>query len=542
MTLTTGGEVHLGARRIEGSPKEADHTEPKELILDGQQRITSLYQACFRYEPVEIGTTRKKAPRKEKFWFYIDMKAALDGTDREEAIIAVPESKIETRNFGREIVRDLSSDEQEYKLCMFPVGKVFAYEEWGREFRSYWNYSKDKVNFLDDFQRKALEKFNHYHVPVIGLPDDTKREAVCLIFEKVNTKGEVLTVFELLTASYAVEGFKLREDWELRSKGENGLKKTPYGALLARLEPDDFLQVVSLLATGSARKKNLLRNLTLPLYKEYADRAEEGLKAAAKFLKESHMYAARSVPHRSQIPPLAAILAKLGAEAEKSAVKAKVALWYWCGVFGRFYSKSTQSQAEKDYAEVCPWAQDMERQTKVPETVNDSVILADTVLSTKSMRSPIFRGVTALLMRAGEVTDWWTGESYKLQVDFREKIDIHHIFPEKWCKDNGIPEDTYDTIGNKTPLSKRTNIRLGGKAPSYYLQTLEKNGVVSPEVLDEYVTSHQIDPELLRKDDFAAFFETRRRRLIELIEDATGKKADRAKDGQAETDIEDEEY
>lgn len=48
MTLQSGGEVRFKPRLIEGAPAENASVEPEALLLDGQQRITSLYQTTMR--------------------------------------------------------------------------------------------------------------------------------------------------------------------------------------------------------------------------------------------------------------------------------------------------------------------------------------------------------------------------------------------------------------------------------------------------------------------------------------------------------------
>ena len=55
------------------------------------------------------------------------------------------------------------------------------------------------------FRTQVLKKFRNYDLPIIELKRTNKKEAVCLVFEKVNTGGEPLTVFELMTATYAAE-------------------------------------------------------------------------------------------------------------------------------------------------------------------------------------------------------------------------------------------------------------------------------------------------------------------------------------------------
>jgi hypothetical protein len=108
-------------------------------------------------------------------------------------------------------------------------------------------------------------------------------------------------------------------------------------------------------------------------------------------------------------------------------------------------------------------------------------------------------------------------------------VDIHHIFPQDWCKKHGIKPNVFDSIINKTPLSYRTNRIIGGVAPSEYLAKLEKGNETTPSIdrarLDAYLTSHLIDPSLLRSDSFDTFMVERQKRLLALIEQATGKAA-----------------
>jgi hypothetical protein len=108
-------------------------------------------------------------------------------------------------------------------------------------------------------------------------------------------------------------------------------------------------------------------------------------------------------------------------------------------------------------------------------------------------------------------------------------VDIHHIFPKDWCKKQGIKQDVYDSIINKTPLSFRTNRIIGGVAPSEYLGKLEKGDKQTPAIdcerLNSFLRSHLIDPNDLRSDNFDSFMVARQEQLLILIEQATGKPA-----------------
>jgi hypothetical protein len=85
---------------------------------------------------------------------------------------------------------------------MHPVARVFNCYKWQRGFD---NHSKGDSNegVRDEFRafkRQVLENFKYYRVPVIALDRSTSKEAVCVVFEKVNTGGKPLDAFELVTA------------------------------------------------------------------------------------------------------------------------------------------------------------------------------------------------------------------------------------------------------------------------------------------------------------------------------------------------------
>jgi hypothetical protein len=75
--------------------------------------------------------------------------------------------------------------------------------------------------------------------------------------------------------------------------------------------------------------------------------------------------------------------------------------------------------------------------------------------------SAAYKGVNALLMKEG-AEDFRSGQKFDHTVFFGENVDIHHIFPQDWCKTNGIKPDVFDSIINKTPLSYRTNRIIEG--------------------------------------------------------------------------------
>jgi len=190
MSLDTGGPVEFKPRPVEGAPEAAQQAKPKSLLLDGQQRMTSLYQVALRGKVVETITPKRKKVRR---WFYIDIRKALDeALDREEAITGVPEDKVERTDFGRKVTLDLATPEKEYAALMYPLSKVLDWDKWQDGFDEYWPGDQNKATRSEfrTFKNRILETFKYYRVPVIALDSSTSKEAVCTVFEKVNTGGQ----------------------------------------------------------------------------------------------------------------------------------------------------------------------------------------------------------------------------------------------------------------------------------------------------------------------------------------------------------------
>ena len=550
MTLDTGGPVNFKPRPVEGAPNEAKQVDLQSLLLDGQQRMTSLYQVTLRGKVVATVTPKKK---KVKRWFYIDISKALDPTiDREEAIIGVPEDRCVRADFGREVVLDLSSAEHEYVALMYPVSQVFDWDRWQDGFDQHWRGDQHEAirEEFRAFKRQVLENFKYYRVPVIALDRSTSKEAVCVVFEKVNTGGKPLDAFELVTAMYAASGHELRKDWY----GDDGTKGRhrrlaealrPAGAetgILAGVANTDFLQAISLFSTRDRRRsaeaagkqgkelpavsgnRQALLNLPLEEYKRFEVRVERGFFQAAKFLHMLQIYRIFDLPYQSQIVPLAAILADIGDAWEHEANRAKLIRWYWNGVFGELYGSAVETRIARDFMEVPLWLSGGPE----PSTVSETMFRADRLKTMRMRLSAAYKGVNALLMKEG-AQDFRSGQKFDHTVFFGENVDVHHIFPRDWCKKHGIKPSVYDSIINKTPLSYRTNRIIGGVAPSLYLAKLEAGDAKTPSIdrdrLDGYLASHLINPSLLRADGFDDFMADRQKQLLGLIERATGKAA-----------------
>ncbi len=529
MLLETGNEnVRFKTKPVEGV-KLDNEVKPDLLILDGQQRITSLYQTIVTNEAV---TTRNEKNYAIKRWYYIDMEKAMnENYDLEEAIISINEKKQITEDFGRHIVLDLSKKEFEFENLMYPVCMIDDYQTWRLEFNEYWQHDREKTKFWDAFERRVITSFNNYMLPVIIMKKENPKEAVCQVFEKVNTGGVSLTVFELLTATFAADEFDLKTDWRKIKEQFNPYK------VLSRVSNTDVIQAVTLLATYnnkldrarqnipdeelpavSCKRKDML-NLSLEDYQKYRDPIVQGFIKASKILVENHIYTARDLPYNTQLIPMSAILAVLGDKIDNLGCKKKLMQWFWCGVFGELYGSANETRYALDLPQVVNW---IENNGSIPKTIYDANFSPSRLHTLRTRNSAAYKGIYALLMD-DETKDWLSATKIDFSTYFSESIDIHHIFPVAWCVKNGISKDDYNCIVNKTPLSARTNRIIGGDAPSKYLVRLQKQAGVSEKEFQDILKSHVLSPEFLYADDFVSFFNDRKEKILQRIEKSMNK-------------------
>lgn len=521
MFLEAGG-VPFKPRLFEGvalhpAPK------PKTLVLDGQQRLTSMYLSLRSGLPVKTRTEKGADIHRV---YFLDMFKCLDpNEDREEAVISVPDTLQVTSDFGRKVDLDLSTPELQYQQRMFPVSLMFDTEgfmKWETGFTAHHSYSPNAMKFIQTFRNDIWLRFQQFKVPAIELSQDTPREAVCQVFEKVNTGGVTLTVFELMTATFAANEFNLREDWDAREQ-----RLTAKHDVLTAVDGTGFLTAVTLLASYerhlatksavSCKRADVLR-LELADFKKLESRIEAGFKKAAELLAEEKIFDARSLPYATQMIPLAAICAYLADIISQHGVKQKLLRWYWCGVFGELYGGANETRFGMDLPEVVHWVDGGSE----PRTVRDSSFAPIRLLSLQSRLAAAYKGLAALLMKHGGM-DFISGTPIDLNTYFNNAIDIHHIFPRVWCENSNLPREKWNSVVNKAPLAAGTNRFISGDAPSIYLSRIQKSKQVSEAHLDEFLGSHLIPVNELQCDDFDSFIRLRASSLLGLIENATGK-------------------
>jgi hypothetical protein len=266
-------------------------------------------------------------------------------------------------------------------------------------------------------------------------------------------------------------------------------------------------------------KRGDILEITLKDYKAYSNNVMDGLIEASKFLHKHFIFSPKFLPYGAQLIPLSVMFSILGKDAHSHQAQEKIAQWFWCGIFGELYGGTTETRFAFDVPEVINW---IRGGANLPRTVADAQFMKDRLWTLRSRQSAAYKGLYALLLADG-AKDWFSGSTISAITYFDDSIDVHHIFPQDWCKKNGKRRRKYNSILNKTPLSARTNRIIGGKAPSIYIEQLAKKAEVSEKTILSSIETHRVSISDLQKDDFESHLESRAVALLEQIKGAMGK-------------------
>ncbi len=511
----------FGDRLFEGVDPATAKEPTQFLILDGQQRLTSLYYALYAPTNVSLKGTR------QPYRFYLLLDALPDGDDpiSEDAIFS---ERADAKKYSRA--------EEQYARHIIPLTRlterelpqwIYGYQLWAATQEGAAKESLESVLERGNQWLQRLRYFLDHRVPVVQLPavtDAKGLEQVATIFEKINSTGQSLSVFDLLTARLYPQNINLRHLWE------SALEEHEY---LGRFVGDDkkesyavyALRALALYRGQDARAKRLINlsgdgfehdwRVVVSQMNEAAKRIASASDAGFGAFKKSW------VPYTTMISPLAMLL-WLAKEAGSPDAYMKVQRWYWAAVFTERYAGSVETKMMQDYKEVAGW---MRGEEVLPDAIRQAQNLyrdissgSRRVLETSKMGNSIFRG-TLCLLALRNAKDFFLGDT----IAFHD-LDVHHIFPVAFLKQQlGVRDaKAINSLANQTLIASETNRAISNKAPSAYIEDLERKfGDDLPRLFE----AHFIDEEALeamRRDDYEAFLAARSRTIAREIQRRIG--------------------
>lgn len=513
--------------------KPSGIVKPQHIVLDGQQRLTALYFAFFGPDVDYPGRTKSC-----QFFLRVDK---LIEEDYDNAFFYEWKT--------RKISKLLAEPELQFKQKIMPLSIVgrdhYGFIDWTRAYEEYWiTCGLDKSKVRKEAQRlqdTLRELINDYYLSYIELDRDISISKVCDIFTKLNSRGVLLNIFDLLNAILRPHGIQLKEMW--RSTFDDlefadSEKMKIYVLMVMSILKQGYCSGKYLYFLVPGAKKTIrskdygMQNEEIVLVSEADEfrnlwtEAVEAIRQSIQALSNPRDFGVinpKFLPYQSMIPVFSAIrrYVKKVDLPNRPSVEHKIKRWYWASIFTQNYSSSVESQSTRDFYNLIEWFRNDEATPeKVAQFESDmnSIDLKGEVRQGTAIYNAVF---TILILN--EARDW---KSFSLPE--YESLDDHHIVPYSWGKN--VVGNHINSILNKTPLSQETNRQvINDEMPSLYLKSMfDMHGEQAVyELLSSHLISKKAVSILLRenfgRDDYYEFIDERRRTILDAIQKLTTK-------------------
>lgn len=477
------------------------------LILDGQQRITSLYRGLTGADPVwfvakPLDDWAAGAP-------LVEALAEFSGKQEKNAL------SINLTDVWKMVQGEIRREKEKEELLRSSdllADAELSDQEWSIVFEQYLSVTEQLQDVI-----KADKLLSYYIL-------DTSVTQFALFFERSNSKGITLSFIDILAA-------KLYAGFNLRSHVEAFEDDHPTIALNREMV---VRMVAYITSDGTEVKKGyILEDLTHEHFTNFWGRATQLYAETVTYLLDNKwLTRQREVPYEGMLLPIMVFLDQLPQRKFSQATAEQIALvrfWWWSSIFSERYAAKTNETTIED-------ARLLKAVARGEKTIDkgfarrfvSQVQGGDDVMDIRSTTSALFKGVMGLLhSEADGLRDWKNGTV----VSSSERVDNHHIFPRRFMEqDYAGPEDDKTLVGsvaNRARIPKITNIKIGKKPPSEYLTEI---GNDFPD-LGGALETHLIGTELVDgayDGDFFAFLADRAQRIFEIIKRETGDAAETA--------------
>src|ERR1039458_888480 len=484
-----GGSTVFLPRSVEGAPALDGH-EPATLVLDGQQRLSSLFQAFYG-----VGSHR----------FFVDVGTLMQGADVETAVKVYSTAK----------ARQWSTPAGQARSLMFPLARIQQFAGWRDEIveaRDDLDPDEGKAlrGYLNLIESAIIEPIRRYQFPTTTLSESTPTEAVCTIFETLNRTGIKLSVFELISARAFAQGERLRERWS------DTLERNPVLEDFG-IDPYYILQAIALRA-GLVPRRGVVAAMEVSTIVQHWDAAVSGMANGLTMIRdECGVLMPKWLPYAPMLPTLAAAWQSVqeAQGAASGARRLKLQRWFWCATFAGDYDNAPNSRADADMPLLRNWLRGGDQ----PPVVRDFEFDPSQWAIVTIRQRALYRATMALLLRHRPL-DFHEAVPLTRTVIDSTAVDDHHVFPKGYLSDVGLG-NRIDSVLNHTLIDRETNIRIQKKAPSVYLTEIADE---LPNELPRILNSHGLPDDKegpLWRNNFDGFLEWRLQYLAQELEKVT---------------------
>jgi hypothetical protein len=422
-------------------------------VLDGQQRITSLYASI-----------KEAVINNKKYLIYFDLD-------------------------NKQFVAEKDDDDESRFISL---AKILDFEN-----------HLDIFNRLPDSRKQAFQEvwnaFTGYEYSIIRVKNQPI-EVVCDIFERINTRGKKLSVVDLMVAKTYGEDFDLRK--ELNEFAEK----------LAEFEIPEvtILQSIATHVFQQCRRKDILQMKKEDLKNTWAD-SLKSIELSIDLLKNSFgVKISRILPYPAMIVPVSYFFLKNDFNEPDNTQIRQMAQWFWKVGLSNRYDSAVESKIAEDIKEINKIIDG--ESAKFDYQINFEI---DRILSQKySLRNAFC--LTILCLYASKNPKRFDNNSaVDLSKNFSKynSREMHHVFPRKYLKKINNPSiEKVDSVANICFIPSSLNKDILDKAPSEYFKIFSTSNPNIKDALQGHLIGY-LDNFGIKNNDFNTFL-TKRAELI----------------------------
>lgn len=444
-----------------------DPEYPIDYVLDGQQRITSIF-GIFQNS---LSAGNGENTNWTNLFFEINSEES------------VPFQYLE--DF-------MNYDDTKF----FPLKYVFDAPKYRQVTRNLDESLAQKIDEL-------VERFTQARIPVERFENE-ERKYVATVFERINRQGVELDTFQLLSVWNWSEDFDLQEKFR-----EVAEELEPFG--FKEVGSDLLLKCCSAVAMNSANPEDFME-LPGSTVREKFDAIRTGIFRAIDFLKdELNVFCLKLLPMENILPVLASFFASpqkqpppIPDEQYKTIKK-----WFWRSCFSQRYARGGAKSTAVDLAEV------QNLKAGKPHKLGDFDISLDTSFFLKNSfrMSTVATNTFILLLAQGKPLNFIQGTNISLQdvLSQGNRKEFHHIFPKAYLESlEKYKDEQINCLANFSLLARTDNNKIRNLSPSKYRTEMP----AAEQNFEDIIVTH-FCPVNAFTDDYDSFLVSRSELLLQ---------------------------
>lgn len=511
---------------------EKIHDEPKELVIDGQQRLTALVAAMY-------GVVVKDKNFADK-----EIKISFNPLTREFAVWT-PAYERDTEWISR--ISDVFLAKEQNTIITLRRKFIKDANE-GRAKKNLPELSEEEEITVEN-NINALLNLSDFSLPTLEIQYNADEEAVADIFVRVNSGGQKLTENNFIQTLISVyENETSDKINEFSEKSRISADNTSYNTLLA-IEPSHLIRMAVGVGFRRARLryaymllrgKNLKtgkfsaeeRQANLDKFKDALDKVMNlnnwhgfiNIVAEAGYISNKLIASSNAVVFSYVLY----LIAKYDYKLDAMSLKKCISKWFFMSTITYFYTGSTESEVENQFADL-----------RDVHTAEEFIAYIDKVIETHFTDDYFKLTLPSELNSAAAISPAWNGyiaaqivlntpmlfSNTPVSKYFvigssgtKNAIDKHHIFPKHYLEQIGYTNDRdRNQLANFTYLDYATNIEISDKAPVDYVSGYREK--LGEEGYKKACEQNAL-PENFETMEYPEFLEKRRQLMAQIVKKA----------------------